>query len=222
MCNKTIDAYKNLINGDVDLIFCARPSTQQLEEANNKGVELRLIPIGREAFVFFVNRKNRVEGLTTQQIQDIYSGVTTNWKDLGGRNEKIKGFQRPEGSGSQTMLQKLMEGKKLVTPPKEDIAGGMGDIITKTADYRNFRNAIGYSFLFYATQMVSNDQIRLLKVDGVYPDRTTIKNGEYPLASDFYAVVADSKNPNIEKFIIWILSPQGQSLVEKTGYTPLK
>lgn len=221
MCNNTVGSYKNLMNGEADIIFVARPSKQQMEEAKSMGIELKLTPIGREAFVFFVNSKNQVKGLTTAQIQDIYSGKITNWQEVGGKNEKIRAFQRPENSGSQTMLQKLMEGKDLMTPPKEDVAAGMGDIIEQTASYRNYKNAIGYSFLFFATEMIKNNEIKLLEVDGVKPDRKTISSQEYPLTAEFYAVTAGSKNPHVDEFIQWVLSPQGQYLIEKTGYTPL-
>jgi phosphate transport system substrate-binding protein len=118
------------------------------------------------------------------------------------------------------MLQKLMEGKNLMTPPKEDVVSGMGGI-ERTVNYRNYKNAMGYSFLFFATEMIQNGEIRLLKVDGIYPDTHNIKNKEYPLAVEFYAVTTGSENPNIEPFIAWILSSQGQSLVDKTGYTSL-
>jgi phosphate transport system substrate-binding protein len=219
MCNTTVGAYENLINGEVDIIFAARPSKQQLMEAKMKGVELKLTPIGREAFVFFVNSKNKVNELSTNQIQDIYSGKITNWAELGGSDDKIRAFQRPENSGSQTMLQKLMEGKTLMIPPNEDVVSGMGGIIEQTASYRNYKNAIGYSFLFFATEMIQDGQIRLLKVDGINPEKSTIKSGEYPLATEFYAVTAGSENPNIDLLIEWILSSQGQSLVERTGYT---
>ncbi|EST55057.1 hypothetical protein T458_09195 [Brevibacillus panacihumi W25] len=53
------------------------------------------------------------------------------------------------------------------------------------------------------------------------PSKETIANKTYPLAAEFYAITAGSENPNVPKLIEWILSPQGQSLVEKTGYTPL-
>lgn len=221
MCNNTIGAYKRLINGEVDIIFTARPSKQQVDEAKAKGIEFSLTPIGYEAFVFFVNVKNNINGLTTSQIQDIYSGKITNWKEVGGRNDKIRAFQRLENSGSQTMLQKFMEDKNLMVPPKEDVAKGMGDIINQTASYRNYKNAIGYSFLFFATEMVQNNQIKLLRVNDIYPDKNAVRNKVYPLATEFYAVTADGKNPNIERFIGWILSQQGQSLVEKTGYISL-
>ncbi|HBE78475.1 MAG TPA: hypothetical protein DDW65_11975 [Firmicutes bacterium] len=222
MCNNTIGAYDNLIDGKTDIIFTARPSSEQLESAQKRGIELKLTPIGREAFVFFVNAKNQVKELSVSQIQDIYSGKITNWQEVGGNYEKIRAFQRPENSGSQTMLQKLMEGKTLMRPPKEDIATGMGEIIEETAGYRNYKNAIGYSFLFFATEMIRNNQIHLLKVNGVYPERNFIQSKKYPLVAEFYAVTAGSKNPNIKALIEWILSPEGQYLVEKTGYTPIK
>lgn len=221
MCNTTVGAYKNLIDGSVDIIFVARPSQEQLEEAKRKGVKLKLTPIGKEAFVFFVNTKSNVTGLSTKQIQDIYSGQSTNWKEFGGKNQSIRAFQRPEDSGSQTMLQKLMAGKSLMVAPKIDVISGMDGIISSTANYKNYKNALGYSFLFYATEMVQNNQIRLLKVDGVYPSRNTIKSKEYPLSAEFYAVTAGSTNPNVDNFINWILGKQGQYLIEKTGYTPL-
>lgn len=222
VCSNTMNAYARLMRGETDIVFAARPSAQQMQEAQSQGVELNLTPIGKEAFVFFVNAKNEINGLTTVQIQDIYAGEITNWQEVGGKNEKIRAFQRPENSGSQTMLQKLMEGRSLTTPPKKDVATGMGDIIEQTADYRNYKNSIGYSFLFFATEMVRNNEIKLLEVDGVKPEKSTIADGTYPLAAEFYAVTAGSDNPNIDRFISWILSPQGQYLVEKTGYTPLK
>ena len=72
--------------------------------------------------------------------------------------------------------------------PKQDVADGMGDIISQTADYKNFSNAIGYSFLYYAAEMVKNDKIRLLRIDGVTPSRDAIRDGTYPLACKLASV----------------------------------
>ncbi|MDL2302886.1 substrate-binding domain-containing protein [Dysgonomonas sp. OttesenSCG-928-D17] len=146
----------------------------------------------------------------------------TNWKDAGGRNDDIKAYQRPKNSGSQTMLEHIMGNTPLAKPLETEMAGGMGDIITYTADYKNYKNAIGYSFLFFATEMAGNNQIELLKVDGIYPSRETVKSGQYPFTGDFYAITTDTQNPNVQRLIDWILSPQGQYLVEQTGYTPIQ
>ncbi|GHV19044.1 hypothetical protein FACS1894169_15970 [Bacteroidia bacterium] len=219
--NTTPRAYNRLINGDADLIFCAAPSKSQVENAHSLGKEFRMTPIGKEAFVFFVNAKNPVSELSVEQIQSIYSGKITNWKDLGGENEDIKAFQRPKDSGSQTMLEKIMGDLPLMPPLLNDVVDEMGGIIEQTAEYKNFGNAIGYSFLFFATEMVGNNQIKLIKVNGIEPTRETIKSGTYPFVGDFYAITTDSENENLKGFIDWILSPQGQKLVEETGYTPL-
>lgn len=222
ICSTTPDAYNNLFAGETDIIFVAAPSLAQQKQAQQKGVELKLTPIGREAFVFFVNKRNLVTGLTSAQIKDIYAGKITNWKKVGGKNNRIRAFQRPEDSGSQTMLEKFMGDTPLMTPPKKDVADVMSGIIQQTSSYRNYKNALGYSFLFYASEMNQGGEIALLDIDGVKPNKENIRNGQYPLASEFYAVTAGSNNPNIQSFLDWIVSPQGQELVEKTGYTSLR
>lgn len=222
ICTTTPQAYDNLIKGEADIIFCAGPSKAQQAAAELAGVELILTPIGREAFVFFVNSRNPVTDLTSEQIRDIYAGDITRWRDVGGGAlGRIRPFQRPEGSGSQTMLLRVMGDRTPMTAPTEDVVAGMGGIIEQTADYRNHRNAIGYSFLFFATELVKNDQIRLLSIDGVAPTPETIRNGSYPLGAPFYAITTTRDNPDIDAFLQWMLSPQGQSLVEATGYTPI-
>ena len=218
MANMTHLAYENLINGEVDIIFVAGPSKNQLEMAERAGKELKLTPIGKESFVFFVNSKNNVKGLTLDQIKGIYSGEINNWSEVGGKNNTIQAFQRPENSGSQTALQNLMGDTPIMDPPIENVIGLMGGIIDRVSTYQNYRNAIGYTFRYYSTEMVGNNKIRLLEINGVEPTKDTILSGEYPIASDFYAVTAGSENPHIDEFINWILSDQGQEIIEKTGY----
>ncbi|MFD1929505.1 PstS family phosphate ABC transporter substrate-binding protein [Sporosarcina siberiensis] len=221
MVNTTPDAYSNLFAGKVDMIFVAAPSNSQLKIAQQKGVELNMIPIGREAFVFFVNQKNTVNGLKFADIQDIYSGKVTNWNEVGGANDSIRAFQRPADSGSQTALEKVMGETPIMKAPHENISSGMGGIINEVSQYRNYKNALGYTFRFYSTEMIQNDQIKLLEIDGVAPTKETIRSDAYPLTSEFYIVTTGTKNENVQKFINWILSEQGQLLVEKSGYVAI-
>ena len=221
-CTNTDGAYRRLIAGQTDIIFAAGPSEGQLKMAKEAGVELKLTPIGREAFVFFVNAKNPINGLSTSDIRRIYSGEATNWREFGGKSSKIRAFQRPENSGSQTALIGFMGDAPLMTPPNEDIATGMGGIINRVSSYRNYGNAIGYSFLFFATEMVNDNKIKLLELNGIAPTRENVANRTYPYASEFFAITAGTENPNAEVLIKWILSEQGQELIEKTGYTPLR
>ena len=221
MVSTTPYAYENLLNGKADVIFAAAPSENQIKMAKQKGIEMELTPIGREAFVFFVNKKNPVDSLTLEQIRAIYAGQSTNWSEVGGEEEDIRAFQRPQDSGSQTALQNLMGATPIMEAPTEDIVSGMGGIISEVAQYKNYKNAIGYTFRYYSTEMVGNDEIKLLAIDGVAPTKENIRNGTYPIASEFYAVTAGTDNPNVPKLLEWILSPQGQGLVEKVGYVPV-
>lgn len=222
VCSKTPNAYNRLINKETDIIFVAAPSDKQLEDAKKAGVELELTPIGKEAFVFFVNTKNPVTNLSVKQIQQIYSGEITNWKQVGGNDERIRAFQRPEGSGSQSALLRLMRGQTLIKPLEEDIVIGMGGIIHQTANYKNYKNAIGYSFRFYSTELVKEKKIRHLALNGVQPTRENIINKTYPITNDFYAVtLKNHTNPNIDILLEWITGKQGQQLIEKVGYTSL-
>ena len=222
MVSTTQYAYENLFNGAADMIFAAAPSTAQRETAERKGLELQMTPIGREAFVFFVNQKNPIDNLTVDQIRDIYMGKVTNWEQVGGNNDEIRAFQRPEDSGSQSAIQSLMKGLPLMKPPSKDVVTGMGGIINEVTQYRNYKNAIGFTFRFYSTEMVDNEKIKLLEIDGVAPTKENIRANTYPITSEFYIVTAGTENPNVEQLIEWILSEQGQDLVEKVGYVPLK
>ncbi|MBQ8623804.1 MAG: substrate-binding domain-containing protein [Oscillospiraceae bacterium] len=223
MCNTTTEAYIRIAQGDADIIFAFAPSAEQVQFAKEKGAELVLTPVGKEAFVFFVNSRNPIDNLTLEQVQAIYSGEITRWNDLGVEGfGDIRAFQRDEGSGSQSTLISIMEGKELVEAPKENIVRAMGGIISQTADYKNYKNAIGFSFRFYSTEMAANDQIKILSIDGVAPTVENIENGTYPLTYDFYAVTRSDASENTLKLVEWILSEQGQELVEKTGYTPVK
>ena len=215
--------YLLLLDGKCDLVFALAPSKNQQEDAEKAGVKYELTPFCKDAFVFYVNAKNPVDNLTTEQIKGIYSGKITDWEEVGAPSStKIIPFQRNEGSGSQTTLQKLMGDTPIMPPLKEDRLGGMGDIINDTANYRNYRAALGFSFRYYATELLKNDQIKLLSIDGVAPTVENIRNGTYPLVATAYMVTTDRpRSANVQKIIDFMLSPEGQRLVEETGYVPV-
>ncbi|QQO09892.1 PstS family phosphate ABC transporter substrate-binding protein [Breznakiella homolactica] len=222
LCSTTSRAYDSLLAGEADIIFCFEPSEYHRNTAAEDGITLQLTPIGREAFVFFVNQNNPVESITSGQVRDIYSGRITNWQELGGRDENIRAYQRRENSGSQTTLIAIMGDDQLIDPPTEHVFYGMSDIIKAAASYRNYENAVGFSFLFYCTEMVRNSEIKLLAIDGVYPSKETIQSGDYPFVREIYAVTAGDESSQVRQFKEWILSKQGQYLVKQTGYIPVK
>ena len=220
--SNTIAGYYDLIYGNVDILFAFGPDKNQLATAKEYGVEFELIPIGQEGFVFFTNKKNPVRDLTQDQIRAIYAGEITNWKELGGKNDKIEPFQRNSGSGSQTALIEFMGDTPLTEPPTELVNSFMMGIIQSVADYRNHRGAMGFSFHHYAQEIVGNKNIQLLAVDGVQPSQETVADGSYPVKMPFYMVVRKgARTDEMDRFIAWVLSEEGQSLVSASGYAPI-
>ena len=225
--NNSVIAFEHLLEGECDIFFGARPSADQQELAAQAGKELLLTPIGKEAFIFFVNSDNPVDGLSTDQLRQIYSGRINNWKKVGGENARILAFQRPQNSGSQTMMEYFMGDAVLKEPLETEYVGSMGDLIMHTANYQNRSTALGYSFRYFvlimARDSANTSQIKHLSVDGVYPDVDAIQSGAYPLTTELYAVMtADNPNPNVKRFIDWMTSPEGQKIVSDTGYVALE
>ena len=218
----TIEAYKSLVDGDVDIFFGSMPSPEQKQLAADAGKELVYTPIGKEAFVFFVSEDNPVDGLTSEQVRDIYSGKISNWRKVGGRNLPILAFQRPKNSGSQTRMEYFMGDVPLKEPLMSEFEVSMVGAISSVAGYQNKNTAIGYSFRYYATQMVLPDDgghMKFLSLDGVYPSPENIADNSYPLTGRLYAIsIADNDNEYVQPFLEFMTSEQGQQIVRETGY----
>lgn len=202
----TVRGYEALVDGTTDIFFSAAPSEAQKQYAEEKGVELVYIPIGLEAFVFFVNKNNPVDSLTAEQIRGIYGGKYKNWKQVGGADRIINPVTRIEGSGSQSAMNSFMGETEFALKSPFAIAGA----------------SIGFSFRYYMDGIVENEYVKMLSVNGIYPDTQNIQNGSYPIIAKFYAVYRkDNTNENIPLLIDWILSVEGQTIIEESGYVKI-
>lgn len=203
----TVRGYQAIVDGTTDILFCAGPSAEQVQYAEDKDVELVYVPIGLEGFVFFVNEKNPVENLTVEQIRKIYACEYTNWSEVGGANRVINPVTRLEGSGSQTAFESFM-----------------GDyVIGRKSPFALTGASIGFSFRYYMDGIVENDAVKMISLNGVYPSAENIANRTYPIVAQFYAIYrADNDNPNIPVLIDWLLSDEGQTLIEETGYVRIR
>ena len=199
----TVRGYKAIVDGETDILFCAAPSAEQKQYAAEQGVELVYVPVGLEGFVFFVNEQNPVENLTVQQVRDIYAGSITNWADVGGKNRIINPVTRLAGSGSQSAMDKFMGDIPIGRKSPLAVTGG----------------SIGFSFRYYLNDMVAADGVKMLRLNGVYPSPENIQNGTYPVIAQFYAIYrADNENENIQALLDWLLSDEGQEIIEQCGY----
>ena len=202
----TLRGYKAIVDGTADVFFSAGPSAEQKAYAEEKGVELEYVPIGREAFVFLVNKENPVDSLTVKEIRDIYTGRINNWKELGGPNRIIAPTQRLQGSGSQTAMQAFMKGEAM----KPEFFGFLG-------------GSIGFSFRYYVEGIVGNTGVKMISLNGVYPSVENIQNGSYPVIAEFYAIYRKGEETeNIRLLLDYILSREGQQIIEESGYTRIQ
>jgi len=217
--NNTLGGYELMAQKQEDIFIGVYPSEEQKAYAEECGTTFVYTPIGAEAFVFFVHKDNPIDNLTTEQIQGIYSGEITNWKQVGGKNEKIAAFQRNQGSGSQSMLERFMGDTPIMEAPTEMVSDLMSGIAERVSNYKSKSGSIGFSFRYYMEGIIQNPDIKLLSVDGVAPTPENIKNGSYSIVTPVYAVTyEENTNENVDKLLDWILSEEGQYILEETGY----
>lgn len=220
--NNTVGGYIELAKKNTDIFIGAYPSKDQITYAEKCNTEFVYTQIGWEAFVFFVHKDNPINSLTTEQIKGIYSGKITNWREVGGSDEEIIPFQRDNNSGSQSMMIRFM-GDTPLMQAETKVIQGMGAVVEEVVDYQSRAGSIGYSFRYYLEGIVQNPEVKMIAVEGVAPTAENIRNNTYPIVTPVYAVTYENNpNPNVARLVEWILSEEGQYIIEQTGYVGMK
>ena len=219
--NRTTQSFRNLMNGECDLLLASLPNAAVFDEMEEAGFGYDMEILAKEGLVFMVNENNPVNSLTTDQIRDIYTGRITNWKEVGGDDAEIVAFQRNEGAGSQALMRKLvMNGEEFAEAPTEYIVQSMGGLMESVKAYDNSANAIGYSVYYYAHDMEMAQGLKLIAVDGVEPNRDTIRGEAYPHLNAYYCVIPAAAAADSPSRILydWLVTEEGQALIAREGY----
>ena len=236
-CSQTHGAITNLIDNldiyysDVpELIIVARKmSADEKNHAQEKGVSLIETPIAIDALDFIVNSKNKVNSLTVKQVQDIYLGNITNWKEVGGSDEPIIPFIRNANSGSQEMMNEIV--MKNAGMPDWDVSYAEElSIFSMQMVYQELRaypNAICFTPHYYKEYMIRDtwgtpDFLKTLAINGVMSDKKSIKNQTYPFVAPVYISIRGDldKNSMAYKLYQWLQTSSGKSVIEESGYIP--
>lgn len=217
--SKTHEAYLSLINKKTDLILVAsEPSEEEMAEAEKQNIKFEITPVALDAFVFMVHESNEIENLSVGQIRSIYSGKVTNWKDVGGKDQKLTPYARNTNSGSEETMKRLVMKELNMTKvePQFRIKGMMGLLNMMNND----KTSIGYSFYFYKNMMTNSDNVKIISIDGIQPNAKTISNRKYPLTTNVLIVTRKGmdENSNAINLKKWLLSPEGQKVFEEAGY----
>ena len=221
--SRTTQSYRNLMAGERDLVLAAEPEGEVLAQLQEEGHWL-YTPFATDALVFVVNEDNPVDNLTWEQVQKIYTGEITNWKEVGGSDLDIVPFQRNQGAGSQTMFEKLvMDGQSPMEAPEAWVPDSMQGLIDAVRQYDNTPSAIGFTVYYYANDMEMAQGLKVLSIDGVAPSSQTIRDGSYPFLNPYYVAIDQNTAADSPTRILydWVLGPEGQKLAAMEGYVPV-
>ena len=219
--SKTTESYRQLMYGNRDLLLAAEPAESVWEEKEELDFQWVMEPFALDGLIFVVNADNPVDSLTADEVRRIYTGEITNWSQVGGEDVEIVPFQRNAEAGSQTMMLKLvMNGQPMMDPPVEQVVDSMYGLMEAVRNFDGSTGAIGYSVYYYANDMRMAEGLKLLKIDDVEPDAAAFRDGTYPFTNPYYVITADGLSEDSPTRILfdWILSSNGQRLVNEMGY----
>ena len=202
----------------VDIFFGPPPSKYQLDELRAQGLTPDVRPVAHEALVFFVHKDNPVRNLSSEQLRRIYTGEITNWKEVGGRDERILPFQHEKWGENQRLLKRLVLRGEEAAPPLRE-RGSMGPS-RDVARYRKRAGALGFGLRWYLGQWFPDGDVRPLAVDGVPPTDETLRDGSYPLRLPLCMIACRPLSAEGRAFRDWLLGPEGRDLIRRAGYLP--
>lgn len=200
----------SLIDGTCDIGNSSRPAKEEeIKTAQEKGVEIYANIIARDAIAVIVNPANQVEGLTLDQIKDIYLGKISNWSEIGGKDQAIVVVSRDSASGTFETFNELVLKKEKLRPDALMQASNAAVATTVATT----RGAIGYVGLGYVT-----DKVKAIKVNNTLPSKETVNDNSYPLARPLFMYTNGQPEGTIKEFLDFVLGAEGQKLVEENGF----
>lgn len=215
----------SLINGTIDIANASRKiKEEEFVLAVDSGKEPIEFVVARDAIAVIINHDNPIDQLSLQQISDIYSGKYTNWSQLGGVDRPIVRVSRETNSGTHVyFLEEVLrlgekDNKTLFSPDTLLLLSSQGI----TSEVRDNPNAIGYDGLGYVTPEVKVIAVSKSE-DGPYimPSAESVNQGSYPIARDLYIYSAGQPSTEVQDYLDWILSNQGQDIVIENGFVPI-
>jgi len=207
------EGIKALIDQSTDIADSSREiKKEEIELAESKGVKPVAHVIAYDAIMPVVNPKNNVQGLSIDQLSQIYQGKITNWKEVGGADLKIVVISRDSSSGTFDSWDNFVMKKARVAPTAQMLASN-GAVVTAVSKNKY---AIGYLGMGYV-----NSSVKGLKVNGVMASAQTALSRQYPMSRELYMYTNGQPKGEVAKFIAFIKSPKGQEIVKKEGFVPL-
>ena len=221
-----------LLNKTTEIANASREvKSSEVADAKSKGVTPFVYNVALDGIAVIVNPKSDVDSLTIQQVSDIFSGKITNWKQVGGANMPITLYGRENSSGTYEFFKEhvlgKVNGKQVDYSPSTQVLQGtsaLGEAVARDV------KGIGYGGVGYFAER--NDvKILHIKKDENSPAYSPSENnkvnyeliwsGDYSISRYLYCYTNGEATGKLKDFMDFILSPEGQKVVETMEYIPL-
>ena len=214
-----------LLNGTAEIADSSRAAKdKEKADAKAKGFEMVETAVARDGITIVVHPSNTVKSLTIEQLKGIYTGKVNNWKEVGGPDLKIVTSGRDTASGTYTYFQEDVLNKEkyradmISTPSNNKIAENV------TAQ----KGGIGYIGVAYASEFTKAGKVKEVPVafkageEPQLPTEDNILSGKYPISRALFNYTKGKPDGNIKGYLDFVTGPDGQEIVKKEGFIPLK
>lgn len=202
------------IDGTCDIANASRPMKQEeLDLAVTKGRDPRAHTVAMDGMAVIVHPSNSLSGITKEQIKGIYTGKISDWSEVGGSAGQIVVLSRDSASGTFEAFGELALDKAKVRP--DALMQASNQAIATTVE--KTPGGIGYVGLGFISP-----KVKAIPVAGVMATRETVLSGKYSLSRPLFMYTDGEPKGEVKAYLDFILSPEGQALVEEIGYVGLK
>jgi phosphate transport system substrate-binding protein len=188
---------------------CQLGASSRELKVSERGLKIVLIAV--DGIAVIVHKENPINDLSIKQIQYVFSGLITNWKELGGEDEKIIAVTREEGSGTRGAFEDMVMESAAISDAclVQDSNGAVREIIATT------QQGIGY-----ISVGLVDERVKPLAIDKVKPTHANLIIHRYRFMRPFLLLMQEDPAGNIKKFIDYVLSDEGQDIFRHSGLIP--
>jgi len=208
-----------LINGTTDVAESSRPmKPKEMAEVKAKqGKDTLELPVAVDGLAVYVHESNPVNELTLAQIKAIYTGAVKNWKEVGGNDERIILYSRENNSGTYVYFKEHVLENADYFPTAQTLPGTAAVINATAKD----RRGIGYGGIAYGKGIKHLRVKKDANSPAVEPSMENVLSAQYPVSRHLYWYLTGQPAGDLRAFAEWVVSKEGQKVVENVGYYPL-
>src|SRR5437868_7430123 len=204
-----------LIDKTAVIGMASRPAKpEEIANGKAKGVDLKETIVAYDGIAVIVNTANSIKGLTKKQVEQIFTGEITDWSAVGGSGGKTSVYTRNTSSGTYAEFKELAMKKRDYAPDSQKLAGNeqIAQEVGKNA------NGVGYVGLAYTKA----GGIKVVPIDGASPSKESVLGKRYPYARPTFLYTNGNPTGVVKDFIDFTVGPDGQKIVERVGFVPIK